>query len=242
MVREELKNMNHTTKLAIEILPILAAGWLAGVGCSSSDDNPAAINATGGASAGTTGGSTSANAGSGTGGTSANPTGGTTAGGAGSFVFPDGSCGTTLAGVAIAKGAACTTDDDQICDKTCGPSNVGYKTETCSGAVYAEGDCTFPAGGSYGCFSVPAADATGCPATAPQHNQPCTMEICATQPIGTACGQTTPCAICGVATGYLDSGGAAKTGYCVCIQGSSGGKWACASATAWPCPAGNGCS
>jgi hypothetical protein len=171
--------------------------------------------------------------------------GGTTeaTGGGGSFAFPDGQCGTTLAGDSIGKNVACTADDVQQCDKTCGPANVGYKTETCSGASYAEGDCTFPSEGNYVCFALgePPADAATCPGTAPQHNQPCELTLCETAAIGTGCAQTTPCEICGVATGYLDSGGSSKTGYCVCIAGANGGKWACGSESAWPCPAGNGC-
>jgi hypothetical protein len=39
----------------------------------------------------------------------------------------------------------------------------------------------------------------------------------------------------------LDSSGAHKTGYCVCVAGSSGSKWSCASTNAWPCPGNTGC-
>jgi hypothetical protein len=160
------------------------------------------------------------------------------------FTFPDGTCGDTLAGEEIGKGVACTAEDVPVCDKTCGPANVGYKTETCTDATYAEGDCTFPSTANYACFALPdpLADAATCPTDAPpQHNSACSLTLCQTAAIGTACAQTTACEICGVATGYLDSGGSSKTGYCVCIMGSSGGKWACGSTTAWPCPAGNGC-
>jgi hypothetical protein len=47
--------------------------------------------------------------------------------------------------------------------------------------------------------------------------------------------------MCGVSAGYLDSKGNPKAGYCVCIAGSAGNKWSCASASAWPCPGGQGC-
>ena len=118
--------------------------------------------------------------------------------------------------------------------------NVGFKAETCTGGVYAEGPCEFPAdgpvaGGDYSCFSNTTTDDAACPATAPQHGQPCTLTMCAIPCTGTAC------AVCGVTTGYLDSSGAAKQGYCVCIAGSAGNKWACASTTAWPCPGNTGC-
>ncbi|MBN1608978.1 MAG: hypothetical protein JW940_20290 [Polyangiaceae bacterium] len=299
--------MNRTIRTSIHVLPILTAGLLAGLGCSSSDDNQASVTNTGGTSSATggagsggeatggttaapTGGTTAAPTGgttaAPTGGTTAAPTGGTTAaptggtstetggdtgsggtptetggdtgsggdigsggtteatGGGGSFTFPDGLCGTTLAGESIGKGVACTADDQQLCDKTCGPANVGYKTEECNGTSYAEGDCTFPSEGNYACFALPdpLADATTCPDTAPQHNEPCDLTLCETGALGTGCAQTTPCEICGFATGYLDSKGSSKEGYCVCIAGADdGGKWACGSTNAWPCPAGNGC-
>jgi hypothetical protein len=206
--------------------PPAAAGTTAGGGSTSNAGAPP------------TNGGTSAAGGNASGGGAA-PT-----AGAGAFVFPDGACGKTKADEDIAKGVACTADDVQKCDKTCGPANVGYKTETCTDATYAEGDCTFPSDANYACFGLadPPADAEGCPTDAPpQHNQPCSLAICQTAAIGKGCAQTTACGVCGVATGYLDSGGSSKTGYCICIAGANGGKWACGSTSAWPCPAGNGC-
>ncbi len=181
-----------------------------------------------------------------TGGTTSSASGGTTAaatGGAtgtagstsGSVLMPDGACGTTTAGTAIAKTVVCAAADTQLCDKTCGPINVGYKTETCTSAAYVEGSCQFPTGVDYSCFKVPTADSASCPTTEPQHGQPCSITQCSTPCTGTAC------EICGVAAGYLDTSGNQKTGYCVCAAGSSGGKWSCSSTTAWPCPAGQGC-
>jgi len=52
------------------------------------------------------------------------------------------------------------------------------------------------------------------------------------------------CTLCNVSGGYLDSSGAAKSGYCVCPAPSATtgiSKWSCAISTAWPCPAGQGC-
>ena len=67
-----------------------------------------------------------------------------------------------------------------------------------------------------------------CPATAPQASQPCDVK---------------ECTLCNVGGNYLDSTGASKVGYCVCppAGGSGTRKWSCASATAWPCPSGQGC-
>ncbi len=230
--------MNQFTQSILAILPFVAAGLVAGVGCSSSDDNVAAVGSVGGYSSTVTGGTT------GTGGTTA--TGG--GGGAAAFAYPDGFCGKAADGTTdIAKNVSCTSSDPvQVCDKNCGPGNVGYKTETCNGTLYTEGTCTFPAEGNYGCFKVPADNSAGCPGTVPQHNGECptSMAICQTAPIGTACQQATPCDMCGVGYGYLDAGGASKGGYCVCVPSTTsatGQKWACASATAWPCPASNGC-
>jgi hypothetical protein len=56
------------------------------------------------------------------------------------------------------------------------------------------------------------------------------------------------CIVCGgpsasnaAGTGYLDSTGATKTGYCVCQSSASAPTWSCSSNTAWPCPNGTGC-
>ena len=144
-------------------------------------------------------------------------------------------CGKTAAGDDIAKGGACTPADTQLCYKQCGPVNIGFKSETCGAAGYDEGDCAFPASGNYSCFKIPTADSSTCPADPPKHNDPCTLAACTVPCTGTAC------EMCGLKAGYLDSKGNPKTGYCVCIAGANGNKWSCSSATAWPCPGGQGC-
>jgi hypothetical protein len=155
-------------------------------------------------------------------------------------IYVHGLCGTTTAGVPVAKSVSCTDADQQVCDKSCGPGGSGYKTETCTAGVYVEGSCVFPANCWYGCFRVPTADSPGCPATLPQHGQPCSLAIC-----NVPCPemQTTPCEICGVANGYLDSSGNPKAGYCVCVAAPGGGRqYACGVIPGtWPCPAGDGC-
>jgi hypothetical protein len=133
----------------------------------------------------------------------------------------------TAAGVAPTKAGLCTAADPQLCYKTCGPESKGFKSETCVAGAYAEqAGCSFPAA-DYSCYKIPTAPDATCPATAPQASTPCTVAACV---------------VCGVTTGYLDSTGAAKVGYCVCPVSATGtAKWSCASTTAWPCPAGTGC-
>ena len=241
--------MTRTTRVSIQILPLLVAGLIAGVGCSSGDDNnKPAYTVTGGSPNTGTGGSPSAGTSTSSGGTNstagANGNAGSSAGASGDpctapNFYPDPKCAATGTGTDIAKGVACTATDTQLCDKNCGPGNTGYKTETCTGGVYAEGECTFPASCNFSCFQVPQADAAGCPATPPQHNQPCTLAICN---LPCAAGSP-PCEMCGVAQGYLDTSGTGKTGYCICIPAAAGGgKFACATTpSAWPCPNGAGC-
>jgi len=102
-------------------------------------------------------------------------------------------------------------------------------------AGYDEGDCQFPSSGNYSCFKIPTADSSMCPADPPKHGDPCTLTACTVPCTGTACD------MCGLKAGYLDSKANPKTGYCVCIAGANGNKWSCSSATAWPCPGGQGC-
>ena len=196
---------------------------------------------TGGTTSAATGGDTSASTGgdtsTATGGTTSAATGGGTSAGGGTSNPYTPACGSTLAGTAVAKGVACTTSDVQLCYKTCGPQSVGFKSETCTTPAapstatpsYVEqSGCSFLTGVDYSCYKIPVtADAT-CPTTAPQSNTACTVATCI------VCGGTTTA----TTPGYLDSGGNAKTGFCVC---TASGKWSCASATAWPCPNGQGC-
>ena len=135
----------------------------------------------------------------------------------------------TAAGSSPTKNGVCTATDPPLCFKTCGPKSTGFKSETCTGGSYVEqSGCSFPSG-DYSCYKIPATLDATCPTTAPQANTACNVADCV------------PCS--DPAGGYLDSTGAAKTGYCVCPATSVGspGKWSCASSTAWPCPAGQGC-
>jgi hypothetical protein len=101
------------------------------------------------------------------------------------------------------------------CAKSCGITALSpTKSETCTGGVYVEGTCTYPAG-DYSCYKLPATLAA-CPgdAAGPVSGSACTAAACM------------PCG-----PNYQDSKMTAKTGYCVC---SDAGKWSCASTKEWP--------
>ncbi len=205
--------------------------------------NNSGTTGTGGAPATGTGGQTTATGGApGTGGTTTAGTGGTTTstggtpGTAGASGFGQPACGNTEAGTAIAKGVTCSATDTALCYKTCGPEKTGVKSETCpaGGGTYAEmTGCSFDSTRDFTCYKVPAAADASCPATAPMASSPCSIPDCV------VCGG--PSAASPAGTGYLDSTGAAKTGYCVCQAGATSPTWSCASSTAWPCPTGLGC-
>jgi hypothetical protein len=246
--------MSRTKRVLVVSLQVLAAGFaFEAVGCSDSNEpsttaGAGATGGTGGSSAGTggsggtgggtggstggaggsTGGSTTGSGGAGTGGAAGGGTGG--AGGGGNDFSP--LCSAvppTTAGEPPTKGGACTPSDTQLCYKTCGPLSIGFKSETCTGGVYVEqSGCSFPAGQNYACYKIPTAVSPTCPTAVPQASQACTVA---------------ECTLCNVGGMYLDSSGASKEGYCVCpAAGTSGSrKWSCASSTAWPCPAGQGC-
>jgi hypothetical protein len=208
-----------------------SSGGRGGSGGSSGMTNAAGGGGAGGASAGNAAGA-SGNLGSG--GTSASGgTTGTTAGASSTSFTP--ACTTTAGGIGIYKGLACTAADPQLCYWPCGPLETGHRSETCTSGTYAESGCQFPTGVDYSCFKVPQVDSAQCPTTAPQSGQPCSLATCSLPCTGTAC------ETCGLATGYRDTLGASKVGYCVCAAGTGGNRWSCASTQSWPCPAGQGC-
>jgi hypothetical protein len=201
-----------------------------GTGGTASQGTGGTGTATGGVPG--TGGSVSSTGGTtGTGGTGTS-TGG--AGGAATTGFGQPACGNTMEGVAIAKGGTCTAADaaggpTALCYKTCGPEKAGVKSETCpaGGGTYAEmTGCSFDPSKDYSCYKIPATPDATCPTTAIMAGSACTIS---------------DCVVCGGTTGYTDSTGAAKTGYCVCQAAASAPTWSCASSTAWPCPNGSGC-
>jgi hypothetical protein len=188
---------------------------LVGLNCSSSGDSSGA-GATGGSTAGT-GGSSSATGGSSsaTGGSSSTGAGGGTASDGGGIPIPPCLAGET-------KGGACmtATPEGMACYKTCGPSSIGWKAETCTSGLYVEGNCNYVQA-DYSCYAV-GANTPACPAGT-QASQPCTMGMCM------------PCG--GKGNDYLDTSNAVKTGYCICPTGAAAPKWSCGSISScsWPC-------
>ena len=180
------------------------------------------------------GGTTSAGGSVAAGGTVAS--GGTTSAGGsvatGGIVASGGSSGTISPPAAITlPGTACTTESTgakctgtAVCDSYCGPDSQGYRTLTCSNGKIVSSNCNFSTTTNYACYKISSAKAC---TTLPRAGQACAVPVCQ------ACGS-------GTTTGYDDSSGAAKIGYCVC----SNSKWTCGDITskAWPCPGGTDCS
>jgi hypothetical protein len=136
----------------------------------------------------------------------------------------------TQAGEEILKGTPCTSADVKVCYRSCGPNQVGWKTETCTAGVYAEGDCRFPVEGDYACYKIPETiDKGACAITAP----PAATDPC----------EAPACMSCNFDGFYEDTAGDAKEGYCICRDPDEEGvrRWTCASITAWPCPTSRGC-
>jgi hypothetical protein len=251
-----------TRIIQISALSLVAACCFGVAGCSSSNDptgtptEPTAGagnttsqgggGATGTGTAGATsiagtsatvGGSGNAAAGSGNGAAGSAAAGaGNVAGGTSSSTFTPLCANLTTAGaVAPAKGIACTAADPQLCYKTCGPNDVGFKSETCMAGLYAEqSGCSFPDNLDASCYKIPATVDPSCPATAPMASDPAGCNVAA-------------CTLCSVSGMYLNSTGMSKPGYCVCPAADPANptklrKWSCASTTAWPCPDGEGCN
>ena len=239
----------RSANLVGALVLLSTAVWMSGCGSNTPSTNLGSGGATdtGGSTPAGTGGNATSTGGastmpagkggattvaSGTGGSAGSTTAGTGGTSAGGTFQPLCSDLTTAAGAAPTKSGACTSADPQLCYKTCGPQSLGFKSETCTTGAYAEqSGCSFPAG-DYSCYKLPDTADASCPTTAPQATTACSVAACVVCG-GTATAQT---------TGYLDSSGSAKAGFCVCPASASGNsKWSCASTTAWPCPSGSGC-
>ena len=205
-------------------------------GCGGNNPTTAGtggVTGTGGTTDVTPSGGTTTPATTGTGGTTSPATTGAggSAGTTGTVTYEPLCAGLlTAAAVAPTKNGICVDTDPQRCYKTCGPASIGFKSEICTAGVYVEqSGCSFLPESDYSCYKIPAAIDASCPTVVPQANTICNVATCT---------------LCNVNDGYLDSSGAAKTGYCVCPEPSATtgtSKWSCASSTAWPCPAGLGC-
>jgi hypothetical protein len=199
-------------------------------------------NGTGTAGTTGTGGSSAAGT-TGTGGSIGGTTGGAgTTGAGGSTSALGNACGMgfglpTCAST-VSKGGVCAATDVQCCYKTCGPETKGVKSELCqtSGTYSEMSGCAFDATKDYSCYKIPAAADPECPAgMTPQATKDCgTVAMCH------ACNSTQGMP----GGGYLDSGGSAKTGFCVCQAPNAQGArvWSCATDNgSWPCPGNSGC-
>jgi hypothetical protein len=186
---------------------------VSGSGGATSSSGGATVSGSGGATSGS-GGATSGSGGatSGSGGATSGSGGATSGSGGATSTGSGGITGTVAACTTQTKGGMCVSATD-VCAKACGPDKKGAKLETCTNAAYVEGTCDFPAA-DYACYKVTATTAA-CPAgtTTSGAMNACTAAAC------TAC------------SGYSDSMGAAKVGFCVC----TGGKWSCGSDKEWPC-------
>lgn len=253
--------MTLTARVSAIALTALAAAVFGSVACSDSN-SPApgtGDSDTGGTTATGQGGASTSDTSSG--GTTETGSGGTTATGSGGATTTDSTAGgatttttTSTAGASacnypttspptpnngaicdaiVKKGGSCTTEG-AVCYKACGPTNSGWKSETCTNSVYVEVSACIWTATDYSAFKVPATLAelsTSCPGTAPQASTPCTVAPCI------------PCADSSTG-GYLDSSGAQKAGWCECAahDDTGTGKWTCGTAgSAWPCPGQAGC-
>ncbi len=116
----------------------------------------------------------------------------------------------------VAKGGACTSVDQQVCYKTCGPEKTGVKSETCTGGVYY-GDVRLHLRSGQGLLLLPDPDGRQLrPARRARRRMastPCDVPHC------TLCNS-----LQGVVGGqYLDAGGAPKVGWCVCQEPNAAG-------------------
>jgi hypothetical protein len=196
-------------------------------GASSASSN---TTTSGGA---TSPGSTNTDAAGGTTGTTDTTTaGGSTSTGSKTPPGGDPPNGGTVCDSTVAKNGACTTEG-AVCYKSCGPTNSGgWKSETCTNAVWVEVSACTWTGANYNCYTVPATLAgmdAQCPTDAtPQASQPCSVPGCV------------PCT--DVDGNYMDSKGGVKAGWCVCNTDAATAVWTCGTTgTSWPCPGATGC-
>jgi hypothetical protein len=118
------------------------------------------------------------------------------------------------------------------CWKTCGPARSGFRNCVCdiAGVLQCTAACLYEPGQDRSCFALPAPVPT-CP---PNPN----VDAATPLPQGSAPCQLDPCQPCGSSTepGYVDSSGAPKAGYCICVPNPDTGVsvYSCASVADWP--------
>jgi hypothetical protein len=147
----------------------------------------------------------------------------------------DDSFGQPICSSEVYSAVPCAPDDVQLCYKACGVQLLGSKPYRCEGSLYQQTPgCSYDPARDYSCYKIPTAANTACPSNI------------AVQ--ASTASDVPPCMLCnslqGISGGmFLDSLGAAKTGYCVCTPPDAGGirTWSCATDVSWPCPLGAGC-
>lgn len=102
------------------------------------------------------------------------------------------------------------------CRKTCGVSAMATKPCTCSQGQWNCGDCSYGPG-DYSCYRLPASSVPACP-------------------FGTVNGNTTCTKACALCSGYRDTTGSDKVGYCSCEDAGTDAPpvYRCASTSEWP--------
>jgi hypothetical protein len=135
-------------------------------------------------------------------------TGGTAAGGAGG-------AGPAMCDPSIRDKDSCDFRASE-CRKTCGVSALATKPCTCTAGQWNCGDCVYPAG-DYSCYQLDKSFVPSCPS-------------------GTSNGTTTCTGICSLCSGYQDTTGTDKVGYCSCTDpgGNAPSVYRCASTSEWP--------
>jgi hypothetical protein len=100
------------------------------------------------------------------------------------------------------------------CRKTCGVAALATKPCSCIAGQWNCGTCVYPSG-DYSCYRL----------------QGFTPQC----PFATMSGVTRCTSLCSLCSGYVDSAGAPKIGYCACAESDSGGNvYRCASTSEWP--------
>jgi hypothetical protein len=100
------------------------------------------------------------------------------------------------------------------CRKACGVGAGATKPCSCIGGLWNCGTCVYPSG-DYSCYRL----------------QGFTPQC----PFATMSGVTRCTSLCSLCSGYVDSAGVPKAGYCACSESDAGGNvYQCASYAEWP--------
>jgi len=187
------------------------AGGAAGGGGQAAGSGGAVGLAGAGGATGGAGGNAGASAGRG--GAAGSGTGGWGSGGWWSGSGTGGTASLPMCDASVKDNGSCSFGS-QDCTKTCGVDALATKPCSCSAGTWSCGTCVYPPG-DYSCYQLPPSGVPVCP--------PQTMS------------GTTRCTVmCSICSGYLDSTGTPKDGYCSCDATGSSPVYRCASTAEWP--------